>query len=63
MVLLLVERLLEDLLEGTEDGKLEEGNVAEELDEGKFAEAEVAIVSESLQGVVLLYQDTVRPKR
>lgn len=63
MVLLLVERLLEDLLEGTEDGKLEEGNVAEELDEVKFAEAEVAIVSESLQGVVLLYQDTVRPKR
>lgn len=54
MGLLLVERLVEDLLEGTAEGKLEEDAVVEELDEAEDAEAEVAIGSEFLQGVVLL---------
>ena len=40
---------MEDRLEGTVEGKLGEGAVVEELDE-----AEVAIESEFLQGVVLL---------
>lgn len=54
MGLLLVERLMEDLPEGTTDGKIEEEAAAEGLDKVEVAEAEVAIESEFLQGVVLL---------
>ncbi len=54
MWLLLVERQLEDLPEGTPEGKLGGQTVAEDPDEGEVAEEEAATGSEFLQGVVLL---------
>ncbi len=55
MWLLLVERQLEDLPEGTAEGKPGGQTVVEDPDEGEFAEEEAATGSEFLQGVVLLY--------
>lgn len=57
-----MEGLVEDLLEDTSEGKLEEEAVGEGPDEADGAEAEVAIVWEFLPGVVLLLNSPSGPR-